>query len=135
MTDITDGKTDDSMVPGGRGGWIKKPWVKGEKVPGAGRPPTPVELRDMCRALTPEAIETAEKLMRKAKQERVKLLAVDTILDRGYGKPKQSVDVNVYSELSNTELAAEARRLAQELAELDASGDSEGGTADATGEA
>jgi len=43
--------------------------------------------------------------MRKAKTERVKLLAVETILDRGYGKPRQSI-LHEFEQLTNTQLLA-----------------------------
>jgi len=104
MSDSTDGNSDDGMVPGARNGRIKPPWKKGCASPNPkGAPTTSVELRDMCRALTPEAIKTAAKLMRKAKTERVQLLATETILDRGYGKPKQSI-LHEFEQYTNEQL-------------------------------
>lgn len=47
-----------------------------------------------------------------------KLRAAELIMDRGFGKPKQAVDVNLYLELTNEQLRAEAERIAGEASEI-----------------
>lgn len=61
--------------------------------PGGGRPPIPAELRELAQAAAPRAIEIALELMETATNERVRLAAAEVLLDRGYGKPAQAVDV------------------------------------------
>ena len=67
-------------------------FVKGNK--SGGRPKLPTEIKEMCRALTPQAIETAKNIMLNDKaKDSDRLKAAEIILDRGYGKPAQSVNL------------------------------------------
>lgn len=66
-------------------------FVKGNRSTG-GRKKLPEELREMCRALAPGAIETAKAIMLDTEAPpRDRLRAAEIILDRGYGKPEQAV--------------------------------------------
>lgn len=68
-------------------------FVKGHSGNG-GRPKLPEEVREMCRALTPEAIRTAERIMLDGEAKPAdRLKAAEIILDRGCGKPAQSVAI------------------------------------------
>jgi len=68
-------------------------FVKGYK--GGGRKELPPEIKEMCRALTPQAIEIAKKIMLDDDAKHSdRLRAVEIILDRGYGKPVQAVDLD-----------------------------------------
>lgn len=61
-----------------------------------GRTRMPEELVEMCRALSPQAIETAKKIMLdKEARAGDRLRAAEIILDRGYGKPQQAVNLEV----------------------------------------
>jgi len=51
------------------------------------------ELRSLCRQNTPEVIAELHRLAFTAKSEQVRLAACSELLDRGYGRPLQSVAV------------------------------------------
>ncbi len=76
---------------------------KGGARPGSGRKPsglaklpvTKKELEDigmMAREYTSIALTALEKIARAGKSESAKVSAAAHLLDRGYGKPKQTVD-------------------------------------------
>lgn len=63
-----------------------------------GRPKLPEDVKQMCRELTPKAIETAKKIMLdEGARASDRLRAAEIILDRGYGKPVQAVDLDASS--------------------------------------
>lgn len=53
-----------------------------------------IELRDMCRGYCPEAIETVYRLMKESEEDRVKVSCAEILLERGHGKPQQSVTIS-----------------------------------------
>jgi len=53
------------------------------------------DIKAVASQYTDEAMTILAKLMRTADSDATKLGAVKEILDRAYGKPKQSVDANV----------------------------------------
>lgn len=59
---------------------------KGQSGNPSGRPKIPEEIREMARAASPRALERAIELMGSA-DENVSLKAINTVLDRAYGKP------------------------------------------------
>ena len=69
------------------------------------------EVQDLARQHTVEAIETLAAIMRdKNAPPAARALASNSILDRGYGRPPQTVNANVASrpvrEMSDAELLA-----------------------------
>ena len=61
-----------------------------------GRKKLPQELVEMCRELTPEAINTARRIMLdESAKDGDRLRAAELIVDRAYGKPRQAVDVDM----------------------------------------
>ena len=73
--------SDGRFLPGNRTGGRKK---------------LPEELVELCRALSPKAIETAKEIMLdKNASAQSRLKAAEIILDRGYGKPQQAVNLEV----------------------------------------
>ena len=60
-----------------------------------GRPKIPEELREAFRAMTPDAIKVLGGCL-KAKSESIRINAAREILDRGWGKPTQTVEGNVH---------------------------------------
>jgi hypothetical protein len=72
--------------------------VKGKFAPGVSGNPGGVsevrrEMQELARLHSVEAIETAVRIMRTGKSETNRLVAVSIILDRAWGKAKQSVEV------------------------------------------
>jgi hypothetical protein len=66
-------------------------WLPQSGNPG-GRPRVIGELRDLARQHAPEAIEELARLALKAKNESARIAAIKELLDRGYGKPLQSIE-------------------------------------------
>lgn len=75
----------------------KRDAATGRFLPGnrsGGRKELPPEIKEMCRALTPQAIEIAKRIMLDDDQKASdRLRAVEIILDRGYGKAVQAVEL------------------------------------------
>jgi hypothetical protein len=59
-----------------------------------GRPKLPEELRELFRAKGPEALEVLTRCLQSS-DERIAIAAATAILDRGYGKPAQTIDANI----------------------------------------
>lgn len=81
---------------------VRPPAVRGKNgrfLPGnktGGRKKMPEGLREMCRTLAPDAIETAQSIMYdKAAKASDRLRAAEIILDRAYGKAPQAVSMDV----------------------------------------
>lgn len=69
------------------------PWEKGQSGNPAGRKAEDDgNIRDLSRAHTEEAVRTLVKNL-KAKSERTQVAAAEALLDRGWGKPKQDIDL------------------------------------------
>lgn len=52
------------------------------------------ELREMCKGYCPEAIQTVYHLMKNSEEDRVKVSCAEILLERGHGKPAQSVTIS-----------------------------------------
>ena len=65
---------------------------KGQSGNPKGRPKEYTELKALCREYTTEAVAALVEVLRTG-QAREKVLAANALLDRGYGKPEQSVDL------------------------------------------
>jgi hypothetical protein len=50
------------------------------------------EVKEAARAYTADAINTLAQIMKAGESEAARVAAANAILDRGYGKPKQSVE-------------------------------------------
>ena len=51
------------------------------------------EMQELARRHSVEAIERAVEIMRTGKSETIRLMAISMILDRAWGKPRQSVEI------------------------------------------
>lgn len=81
-------------------------WVKGCPSPNpSGRPKQSVEVVEASRAHTAECIETAVMVMRTAKRLSTRLRAAEVILDRAWGRPSQSVSVDIAARVSLAEVS------------------------------
>jgi hypothetical protein len=97
------------MNPAGRGGFRKG--VSGN--PG-GRPKVEGQVREIARRYTSMAIETLAAIMVDEKAPpAARVTASIAILDRGYGRPAQALDLNLarkrFKEMTDEELTAICR--------------------------
>lgn len=103
---------------------VGKPFTKGVTGNPSGRPRVTQEeldLRMAARLKAPEALQTILELMENSQNDKVRLSAAETILDRGYGKATQTVEMNVRrsaNELSDAELHAIASGARDSLAAI-----------------
>jgi hypothetical protein len=68
-------------------------WPKGVSGNPKGRPPGPhIDLVKQCRSLTPQLVDRLV-LLTTHRDPRVALQAIVYVLDRGWGKPRQALDV------------------------------------------
>ena len=49
------------------------------------------ELRELAQPYAPEALEVLAKIMRNGESEQARVAAANALLDRGHGKPAQSI--------------------------------------------
>ena len=58
-----------------------------------GRPKVVGEIQELARQRAPEAIVELARLSTKAKSETARIAAIRELLDRGYGKARQSMEI------------------------------------------
>lgn len=68
-------------------------WKKGQSGNPGGRRKQDYRLKDLAQEYTEEALRTLAHIMRKSEDDKARVIAADKLLDRGYGKPAQSVDI------------------------------------------
>jgi hypothetical protein len=66
---------------------------KGESGNPGGRPKVLAEVQELARQHAPSAIAELARLALKAKNETARIAAIRELLDRGYGRSRQSVEV------------------------------------------
>jgi hypothetical protein len=71
------------------------PWKPGQSGNPAGRAKLPKEMVELAQAATPKAIRRAIALM-EHEDGNIALKAVNTVLDRAYGKPAQTIDTTIH---------------------------------------
>jgi len=69
-----------------------KPFAKGRSGNPGGRPKLESDIRELAQRQGPVAFQRLVDLL-QADNERVVVMAAQAILDRAYGKPRQSLDV------------------------------------------
>ena len=74
---------------------IGRPFKKGQSGNPGGRPKVVAEIRQLARERGPEAIAALVKVMTKGKSEAARVAAANALLDRGWGRPKQSDESEV----------------------------------------
>jgi hypothetical protein len=99
-------------------------FVKGKSGNPGGRPIMPPELREAAKAKTVEALDVLAAVMRDDKAPpAARVSAAVAILDRGWGRPAQSVQVDdkrrSVDEMSTDELMAVLKRAGAQADDLD----------------
>lgn len=110
-------------------------FVKGQSGNPGGRPKAEIDLRALARTYTKEALDTLLKVMRAGDKDSARVAAAVAVLDRGYGKPAQTVDVTTrraVDEVPEDLVDAAIERLAASLGPAASSSDA-GTTAGAGG--
>ena len=82
----------------------KSPGKVGGARPGAGRPKGAVnrataDIRAAAQVYTEDALATLAQIMKAGESEAARVAAANTILDRGFGKPRQSMDVDASGDM------------------------------------
>ena len=73
----------------GKGGF-----QRGQSGNPGGRPKLPADIREAFKAKAPQALEVLTRCL-QSDDDRIAMMAAQAILDRGYGKPTQSIDANI----------------------------------------
>lgn len=71
-----------------------RPFQPGKSGNPSGRPKLPEDVkhvRELAREWTADAIESLVKVMRSSKSDSAKVAAINTLLDRGWGKAEQPI--------------------------------------------
>ena len=109
-----------------------KPFAPGQTGNPGGRPRLPEDVKALARSYTREAIETAAEIMRNSDETgTARMSAVNTILDRAWGKPAQHITTENLGDMSDAKLRAE---LAAAVAEVRCGGLDGSGEAPAAGD-
>jgi hypothetical protein len=66
---------------------------KGESGNPGGRPKVLADVQELARQQAPSAIVELARLALKAKSETARIAAIRELLDRGYGRPRQAMEV------------------------------------------
>lgn len=87
---------------------------KGGKREGAGRPKgslnkATASIRDAAVVYTQEALETLAEVMRSGDSAAARVAAANSILDRGFGKPRQAMDVDIEADVKAAVTLVERR--------------------------
>ena len=78
-------------------------WVKGQSGNPGGRPKMPEDLKRAMQGLAEDAIKVLREAL-SSDDERVRIMAAGHVLDRGYGKPTQAVDLTAKTDLGAAHL-------------------------------
>jgi hypothetical protein len=98
-----------------RNSHLKPHWVKGQSGNPKGRPPADQDVAALCRIHTPECVETLVRAMRTSPRDRVP--AAIALLDRGWGRPKQQLEVSADADAIGMHLTAARAAIVAALAD------------------
>jgi hypothetical protein len=74
-----------------RGGKTK--WQKGQSGNPGGRPREVADIKELCRKFSRKAVDALVECL-ESSQERTRVAAAEALLDRGYGRPVQGLEVS-----------------------------------------
>jgi len=86
------------------------PFKKGQSGNPGGRPKMPEELKKAMQGLAEDAIKVLQEAM-QSDDMRARIMAASHVLDRGYGKPTQSVDLTAKTDMGAAHLEALKARM------------------------
>ena len=93
-----------------------KLFVPGQSGNPGGRPRIPDDVKALARSYTREAIETAAEIMRNDEETgTARMSAVNTILDRAWGKAPQHITTENLGSLTDADIDAELAAAIDEL--------------------
>ena len=75
--------------PTGKGGF-----QRGQSGNPGGRSKLPADIREAFKAKAPQALEVLTRCLQSG-DDRIAMMAAQAILDRGYGRPTQSIDASI----------------------------------------
>lgn len=94
MRQIKDQPDDaGTLLPKKKGPPEGRRFAKGASGNPKGRPAISKDIRDLCRSFGPHCVKRLRELV-DSEDERVATMAANSLLDRGFGKPNQPIDVD-----------------------------------------
>jgi hypothetical protein len=98
---------NDRIVPKGRGGLRNSSWKPGRSGNPGGRPKAEVDIAALAREHGPRCVKVVVELL-SSDDHKLRLAAAIALLDRGFGRPKQEMDINSNSTIELHLVAARA---------------------------
>lgn len=75
-----------------------RPWTPGQSGNPSGRTPIPAEIVNAAREMTMDALNTLRDVMLNAPESGARIRAAEAILDRGWGRAMQAIDLAVVNQ-------------------------------------
>lgn len=75
------------------------PFIKGQSGNPGGRPKAVREVEQLAREYSDDAMARVIQIMKVSDDEKAALRAAEIVLDRAWGKPKQTIDATVKTDL------------------------------------
>jgi hypothetical protein len=100
-------QSDEGRIASKRGGLRRSSWKPGQSGNPNGRPKPDVDIAALAREHGPKCVQVVVRLLASG-DEKIRLAAAIALLDRGFGRPKQEMDINSNSTIELHLVAARA---------------------------